>query len=108
MKYTFEVTTTDMENTIRLNVSYGSLNNNVSRMVTFKAGEDYESQNLDGLLTDIIDNMRLTVKERKEAIYNAGVLKWYIQEYGINKHNEEQLIVEDNIPEISEEDLELK
>ena len=98
MKYTFEVTTTDQEKRIKLDVSFASSSNNVTRTVTFVAGSDYEEKNLDELLTDAIDNMRLTVKEREEAIYNASVLKWYLKQYGVNTNRdpkkEAQMILE--------------
>lgn len=98
MKYTFEVTTHENENIIKLDVSYGSLSNNVTRTVNFVGGEDHDDPALDELLTNCIDNMRLTVKEREEAIYNAGVFKWYIQQYGMNgpKNEPENVMIVEN------------
>ena len=106
MKYTFEVTTHENENTIKLDVSYGSLSNNVTRTVTFVGGEDHDDPALDELLTNCIDNMRLTVKEREEAIYNAGVFKWYIQQYGVNANKvKQQMIVENGDPSVITQEL---
>lgn len=103
MKYTFEVTTNENENIITLNISYGSMGNAVQRTVKFEGGTDYESSTVNELIKEIIDNLRLTVKEREEAMYNANVLQWYLQKYGVNDKkqaeespNIEQIILEHN------------
>ena len=92
MKYTFEVNTSDMKQNIKVEINFNnSLGSSVSRSVTFVAGSDDYVKDLDELLTDVIDNMRLTVKEREEAIYNAGVLKWYLQEYKTSKKDDKDI-----------------
>lgn len=100
MKYIFEVNTSDMEQNIKVDISFNNSLGSVSRSVTFVAGSDDYVKDLDELLTDVIDNMRLTVKEREEAIYNAGVLKWYLQEYKTSKKDDK-----DVKPQISPEML---
>ncbi len=95
MKYTFEVTTRDNENIITVEVGYGS--SIIKKIITFEAGQDDEAPALDELISDMIDIIRLTVKEREDAIYNAKVLKWYLKEYGVDKEepkNEPKMICE--------------
>ena len=95
MKYTFEVTTRDNENIITVEVGYGS--SIIKKIITFEAGQDDEAPALDELISDMIDNIRLTVKEREDAIYNAKVLKWYLQEYRVNANKvKQQMIVEND------------
>ena len=95
MKYTFEVTTRDNENIITVEVGYGS--SIIKKIITFEAGQDDEAPALDELISDMIDNIRLTVKEREDAIYNAKVLKWYLQEYRVNENKvKQQMIVEND------------
>jgi len=95
MKYTFEVTTRDNENIITVEVGYGS--SIIKKIITFEAGQDDDAPSLDELISDMIDNIRLTVKEREDAIYNAKVLKWYLQEYKVNANKvKQQMIVEND------------
>lgn len=95
MKYTFEVTTRDNENIITVEVGYGS--SIIKKIITFEAGQDDDVPSLDELISDMIDNIRLTVKEREDAIYNAKVLKWYIQQYRVNANKvKQQMIVEND------------
>jgi len=101
MRYTFEVTTRDDENVIKLDIAYGSMSNMVTRTLTFKAGDDDNNPNLDDLLSDMVNNMRLTVKEREEAIYNAKVFKDYVQQYKINYNKvKQEMIVENGDPSV--------
>lgn len=104
MKYTFEITCHDNENIITVEIGFGSSANSVRRTISFEGGADYDAPALDELISDMVDNIRLTVKEREEAIYNAGVLKWYIQQYGINQNRdpkkEAQMIVENGDPAV--------
>ena len=95
MKYIFEVSCHDNENVITVEIAYGSPINSVRRTISFEAGADYDAPSLDELISDMVDNIRLTVKEREEAIYNAGVLKWYIQQFRVNANKvKQQMIVE--------------
>ena len=99
MKYTFEVTCHDNENIITVEIAFGSSSNSVRRTLKFEGGMFSNELNLDELISDMVDNIRLTVKEREEAIYNAGVLKWYIQQYKVNANQvKQQIIVENEIP----------
>ena len=89
MKYLFDVTCQPNRNIIKLEVidkQGGMPINNIARTVVFEAGMDNEEPDLGQLLNEIIDNMRLTVKEREEAKYESKVLKDYIQNYS-NKNN---------------------
>jgi len=96
MKYTFEVNCHENENVITIEIAFGSSANSVRRTISFEGGADYDAPALNELISDMVDNIRLTVKEREEAIYNAGVLRWYIQQYGhdTDTKKEEQMIVE--------------
>ena len=90
MKYLFDVTCQPNRNIIKLEVidkQGGMPINNISRTVVFEAGMDNEEPDLGQLLNEIIDNMRLTVKEREEAKYESKVLKDYIQNYNSNENN---------------------
>ena len=101
MKYTFEVTCHDNENIITVEITFGSTANSVRRTISFEGGADYDAPALDELISDMVDNIRLTVKEREEAIYNAGVLKWYIQQYRVNANKvKQQMIVENENPSV--------
>ena len=89
MKYLFDVTCQPNRNIIKLEVidkQGGMPINNIARTVVFEAGMDNEEPDLGQLLNEIIDNMRLTVKEREEAKYESKVLKDYIQNYS-NENN---------------------
>lgn len=103
MKFTFEVTTSETNNIITLNISYGSMGNSCQRTVRFEAGGDNDNKAAKELVKEIIDNLRLTVKEREEATYEADVLLWYLQKYEANDKkqveespNIEQIILEHN------------
>ena len=95
MKYTFDVyTTNDIEHTIKIDiVQNGGYNSTVTRTVTFAAGSDNYVPSLNETLEDMINNMRLTVKEREDAMYNASVFKDYLQNY-LNHEDKNILINE--------------
>ena len=99
MKYTFEVTCRENENIITVEIAYGATTNSVRRTLTFEGGIDNDEPNLEELILDMVNNIRLTVKEREEAIYNVNVFKDYVQKYnvGINKVKQ-QMIVENGDP----------
>lgn len=88
MRYTFNVTTNDDENIITAEISFGSLTNTVQKTIKFKAGDDYDCPTAYELFSQMLDDVRLTVKEREEAIYNIGVLQWYLYKYGNEKYPE--------------------
>ena len=107
MKYLFDVTCQPNRNIIKLEVidkQGGMPINNISRTVVFEAGMDNEESDLGQLPNEIIDNMRLTVKEREEAKYESKVLKDYIQNYSNennsnenNSNDRDKLILEECI-----------
>ena len=101
MRYTFEITTHDDENVIKLDIAYGSMSNLVSRTLTFEAGTDDDNPNLEDLINDMIDNMRLTVKEREDAYYNASVFKDYLKSIkNVKDVPKQQMIVENGDPSV--------
>ena len=82
MRYLFDVTCQSNRNIIKLEVidKPGAMSlNNICRTVVFDEGQNNEEPDLSQLLNEIIDNMRLTVKEREEAKYESKVLKDYLQ-----------------------------
>ena len=104
MTYKFEVNSYDNENVITVEVAYGSYVNSVKRTLKFNSEKDYDEPSLNELISDMVDNIRLTVKEREEVIHNANILKWYLQQYGVNKDRdpkkEAQMIVENGDPAV--------
>ena len=103
MRYVFEVSCHDVENVIKVEVGFGSAANSVSRTITFAAGSDDYVQDLDELLSDMVDNIRLTVKEREEAMYNVNVFKDYVKKYSNKIEGEpkqEVMIVENGDPSV--------
>lgn len=104
MKYSFEVTCHENENTIKVEIGLGSPYNSVAKIITFKPGFNNEIPNLNELVSDLIDNIRLTVKEREEAIYNSKVFMNYVQQYNINQNKDSkemiQMITENGDPSV--------
>ena len=101
MKYTFEVSCHDIENVIKVEIGFGSVANSISRTITFAAGNDDYVQDLDELLSEMVDNIRLTVKEREEAMYNVEVFKEYVKKYSNKKDDSKQeMIVENGDPSV--------
>ena len=92
MRYLFDVTCQSNRNIIKLEVidkQGGMPINNIARTVVFEAGIDNDEPDLGQLLNEIIDNMRLTVKEREEAKYESKVLKDYLQNYSNESNSNE-------------------
>ena len=84
MRYLFDVTCQSNRKIIKLEVidKPGAIPlNNICRTVVFDEGQYTKEPDLSQLLNEIIDNMRLTVKEREEAKYESKVLKDYLQNY---------------------------
>ena len=104
MKYEFEVSCHENENIIKVIVGFGSMANSVTRTIRFEGGKDEDEPSLNELLLDMVDNIRLTVNERKEAMYNVEVFKDYVQQYGVNTDRdpkkEAQMIVENGDPTV--------
>ena len=89
MRYLFDVTCQSNRNIIKLEVidKPGTMPlNNIYRTVVFDDEQNNKEPDLSQLLNEIIDNMRLTVKEREEAKYESKVLKDYLQNYS-NENN---------------------
>ena len=101
MKYTFDVyTNNDIEHTIKIDiVQNGGYNSTVTRTLTFAAGSDNYVPSLAETLEDMINNMRLTVKEREDAMYNANVFNSYLQNC-LYKENKQEIIVENGDPAV--------
>ena len=92
MRYLFDVTCQSNRKIIKLEVidKPGAMPlNNITRTVVFDEGQDNEEPDLSQLLNEIIDNMRLTVKEREEAKYESKVLKDYLQNYSNESNSNE-------------------
>ena len=104
MKYEFEVSCHENENIIKVIVGFGSMANSVTRTIRFEGGKDEAEPSLNELLLDMVDNIRLTVNERKEAMYNVKVFKDYVQQYGVNTNKDPekkvQMIVENGDPAV--------
>ena len=99
MRYLFDVTCQPNRNIIKLEIidKPGVMPvNNIYRTVVFEGGSDNKEPDLNQLLNEIIDNMRLTVKEREEAKYESKVLKDYLQKYSNEDHSDDtnKLILE--------------
>jgi len=100
MKYTFEVSTTDTGYTVKIDIAYGSGINNVVRFLSFEDGADGPDQDIEQQLNDMVDNMRLTVDERKEARWNITRFLSYVQwenenkKKGMDDDKTQQLILE--------------
>ena len=108
MEYIFDVSCHETETVIQVKIAYGSSSNNVVRTIKFEAGKDNNEPNLDELISDMVDNIRLTVKEREEAMHNAKVFKDYVQLYSnqdkVRDSNEEaQMIFENGDPAVLNE-----
>lgn len=92
MRYLFDVTCQSNRKIIKLEVidKPGSIPlNNICRTVVFDEGQYTKEPDLSQLLNEIIDNMRLTVKEREEAKYESKVLKDYLQNYSNESNSNE-------------------
>ena len=106
MEYIFDVSCHETETVIQVKIAYGSSSNNVVRTIKFETGKDNNEPNLDELISDMVDNIRLTVKEREEAMHNANVFKNYVQKYSNNQDKardpkeEAQMIFENGDPSV--------
>jgi len=118
MKYSFETSHRNGKNQIKIDVSLsGGFSVAASKTIEKPDNVQFWNDNelLVNILSDIIDNMRLTVKERDEAIYDAKEFIEYVmtlpvpQEDGEKRDERaEQLIVENGDPSVenvSDEEL---
>lgn len=87
MKYTFDVSYVNGENIAKVELAFGSGVPPVAKTININDC----GQNFDGILHDMIDNLRLTVKEREEAIYNTEIFKSFI------KNSLDQTLVQDEM-----------
>lgn len=102
MKYIFDVyTNNDIEHTIKIDIvqNIGGYNNTITRTLTFAAGSDNYVSSLAETLEDMINNMRLTVKEREDAMYNAKIFEDYLHNYLYNEIKD-RIIVENGDPSV--------
>lgn len=87
MKYTFDVSYVNGENIAKVELAFGSGVGPVAKTININDC----GQNFDDILHDMIDNLRLTVKEREEAIYNTEIFKSFI------KNSLDQTLVQDEM-----------
>ena len=91
MKYIFEVENKDGKDQIKLDII---LQNNYSNGTPIIVSKDEGTRYWDGeynkLISETIDNMRLTVKEREEAYKNSKIFASFI----FPNDNDEKMICE--------------
>lgn len=78
MKYIFDIENKDGVSTVKLDIV---LNNNLSSgtsQIVSKTEEDDWNATYRDVMSETIDNMRLTVKEREEAYRNSHILSSFI------------------------------
>lgn len=78
MKYIFDIENKDGVSTVKLDIV---LNNNLSsgtsQIISKNEADDWNASYSD-VMSETIDNMRLTVKEREEAYRNSHILSSFI------------------------------
>lgn len=78
MKYIFDIENKDGVSTVKLDIV---LNNNLSSgtsQIISKTETDDWNASYSDVMSETIDNMRLTVKEREEAYRNSHILSSFI------------------------------
>lgn len=78
MKYIFDIENKDGVSTVKLDIV---LNNNLSSgtsQIISKNEADNWNTTYSDIMSETIDNMRLTVKEREEAYKNSHILSSFI------------------------------
>ena len=100
MKYSFEVIPEEGGTLIKIDVStIGGYVSNISRSIKVN-NDNNNSGNLDAFLLDIINNMRLTVTEREDALNNCEIFKNFLKTGLIYDAPVEQMIVENGDPSV--------
>lgn len=102
MKYTFDVITLNNgEHSIKIDIVQNTgFPSNISKTITFTNEDDTYVPNLNDILDEMIDNMRLTVKERRDAIDDAKIFIHYLQNHLIEIIEDEKMITENENPSI--------
>ena len=79
MKYTFDVDEKNNKFEIRLEITKtGGYNSTAAKTIECSEFNPNWTVSLEKLLVDIIDNMRLTVKERTEVYKNSNILTLFV------------------------------
>jgi len=101
MKYIFDVDERNNKFSIRVEIQKGNaFNANASSIVECSEEQPNWGKDLELMLQELIDNMRLTVNERTEARRNANILIEYLKYSNpVAPDKRHQMIVEEN-PEI--------
>ena len=106
MKYTFNINKKNNKFEIRLEITKtGGYNSTAAKTIECSEFNPNWTVSLEKLLVDIIDNMRLTVKERTEVYKNSNILVEYLKysnpiEQIPQVDNEPQMIVENGDPDV--------
>ena len=80
MKYIFDVDERNNKFSIRVEIQKGNtFNANASSIAEFSEEKTNWDKDLELILQELIDNMRLTVNERIEARCNANILIEYLK-----------------------------
>ena len=109
MKYIFDVDEKNNKLEIKLEISMGTgPNTNAYQIIECTKDSPNWNRALESLITDIIDNMRLTVKERQEAYENSNILIGYL---AYNPHpqaiSDQVMIMENGDPAVMNNKYEL-
>ena len=106
MKYTFDVDEKNNKFEIRLEITKtGGYNSTAAKTIECSEFNPNWTVSLEKLLVDIIDNMRLTVKERTEVYKNSNILVEYLKysnpiEQIPQVDNEPHMIAENGDPDV--------
>jgi hypothetical protein len=106
MKYIFDVDERNNKFSIRVEIQKGNaFNANASSIVECSEEQPNWGKDLELMLQELIDNMRLTVQERTEVYKNSNILVEYLKysnpiEQIPQADNEPQMIVENGDPAV--------
>jgi len=97
MKYIFDVDERNNKFSIKVEILKGNaFNANSSTIIECSEEKPNWGKDLELLISELIDNMRLTVQERTEARRNANILIEYLKYSNHNYDKTQQMIVEEN------------
>lgn len=98
MKYIFDVDERNNKFSIKVEIFNGNaFNANASSIIECSEEKPDWGKDLELLISELIDNMRLTVKERTEARRNANILIEYLKYSNpVASGQRHQMIVEEN------------
>ena len=102
MKYIFDVDERNNKFSIRIEIQKGNaFNANASSIVECSEEKPNWDKDLELMLQELIDNMRLTVNERTEARRNANILIEYLKYSNpVAPEQRHQMIVENGDPAV--------